>query len=304
MSPFDWVMAANYTPEPHVRRKRRWLRVSRSKPCTICGKPDWCWYSDDGTAAGCMRVSDGSVYQREFSHGMGWLHVLRADAPVAPTRPVPNVAPRPKRPWLLDWPAILKRWEDTQPADSLTRAAADLRTSVTALQRLRAVYSTDYHALAFPMCNARHRIIGVRLRAADGRKWAVTGSHNGIFLPDWLDSKPPLWVCEGPTDTAAALSLGFNAIGLPSAGGAADIVCEMLELGRRREVVIVADEDGPGRAGAQRLANRILGLAKRVYVITAAPYKDIRAAVAAGTRSEGFKIKLVTSWGHGGGQGS
>jgi hypothetical protein len=33
-----------------------WPRVSRTHPCPVCGKPNWCLVSADGTAAICQRV--------------------------------------------------------------------------------------------------------------------------------------------------------------------------------------------------------------------------------------------------------
>ena len=36
-------------------------RVSRKTPCPVCGKPDWCLVAEDGTAAICQRIKEGSV---------------------------------------------------------------------------------------------------------------------------------------------------------------------------------------------------------------------------------------------------
>lgn len=33
-----------------------WVRVKRNKPCPICGRPDWCSVSEDGTVVVCMRT--------------------------------------------------------------------------------------------------------------------------------------------------------------------------------------------------------------------------------------------------------
>ena len=63
-----------------------------------------------------------------------------------------------------------------------------------------------------------------------------------------------LIVCEGPTDTAAILDLGFDAIGRPSCHGCEDYV---RDLARGKDMVILADDDGPGRDGAIQLAKAI-----------------------------------------------
>lgn len=43
--------------------KTEFIRVSKHKPCGICGKPDWCAVSADGALALCMRQRAGSVKQ-------------------------------------------------------------------------------------------------------------------------------------------------------------------------------------------------------------------------------------------------
>lgn len=48
-------------------------RVSKSHPCPICGKPDWCNYAIDGSIALCMRESAGSVKQADNN---AYIHVL------------------------------------------------------------------------------------------------------------------------------------------------------------------------------------------------------------------------------------
>lgn len=49
-------------------------RVSTKHKCEICGKPDWCNYSEDGVLALCMRISTGSI--KEAGNG-AFVHVLR-----------------------------------------------------------------------------------------------------------------------------------------------------------------------------------------------------------------------------------
>ena len=54
-----------------------WLRVTKSEPCPVCGKQDWCLVSVDGSAAICQRVQS----DREIGRA-GWLHRLAdGDAP-------------------------------------------------------------------------------------------------------------------------------------------------------------------------------------------------------------------------------
>ena len=43
-------------------------------PCPVCGKPDWCLVAEDGSAAICARIEEGSVKR---CGDAGWLHILR-----------------------------------------------------------------------------------------------------------------------------------------------------------------------------------------------------------------------------------
>ncbi|MBA4184532.1 MAG: hypothetical protein H0X49_11055, partial [Acidobacteria bacterium] len=38
----------------------RYKRVSRSRPCLICGKPDWCSRAVDESVSFCARITDGA----------------------------------------------------------------------------------------------------------------------------------------------------------------------------------------------------------------------------------------------------
>jgi phage/plasmid primase-like uncharacterized protein len=166
--------------------------------------------------------------------------------------------------------------------------------SRAALDRLGTVWCPERRAWAFPMTNAAGVIVGARLRTADGSKFALPGSHSGLFVPQGLKPRVQLLVCEGPTDTAAALTLGFQAIGRPSCTGGTHAVAAVIASLRPSEVVIVADSDGapgtrprelrddPGRYGAQQLAGYLAGHGRAVKVITPAPHKDLREWVGAG----------------------
>ena len=51
-----------------------WVRVSRNHPCPVCGKPDWCIISSDGTAVICPRIEEGS---KRYIEGSGYLHLYK-----------------------------------------------------------------------------------------------------------------------------------------------------------------------------------------------------------------------------------
>jgi len=254
--------------------KREWIRVTRHRPCPICQKPDWCGVSADGEVACCMRVQS----DRPARNG-GWLHRLTDAPPLPPPR---VYVPKAKPLCPTDWMAVLERYRrDTRAAD-LRRLAAGLGVSSESLGRLGVCWAAPHRAWAFPMADPARHIIGIRLRAEDGRKWAVAGSHNGLFWPDDLAGGGPLLVCEGPTDTAAMLGLGYDAIGRPSCTGAVDMVIEVVRRLRCRDVVMVADADGPGIDGANRLAEALTAANRRPKVIRPLEGKDARVWVRAG----------------------
>jgi len=72
------------------------------------------------------------------------------------------------------------------------------------------------------MSNDFGKIIGIRRRLPNGRKISLTSSKTGLFIPADLSPEGLLLICEGPTDTAAALDLGFAAIGRPNCNSCVD----------------------------------------------------------------------------------
>ena len=123
------------------------------------------------------------------------------------------------------------------------------------------------------MRDATGKIIGIRLRCPiSGCKWAVSGSRQGLFVPiDLIDqslSGRRLLICEGPTDTAALLDLGFIAIGRPSCMGGVDIIRDLVTVNTPAEVVIITDADAPGQRGADQLAAVLAAYIGDIRIIT------------------------------------
>ena len=87
-----------------------------------------------------------------------------------------------------------------------------------------------------------------------------------------------LYVCEGPTDTAAAVELGFFAVGRPNCccgGPEIKIYARRMACSR---VVVVSDNDKPGLDGARKVGGQLL-LPFALYV---PPAKDLREFVRLG----------------------
>lgn len=242
-----------------------WVRVSRGAPCSICRKPDWCTVAADGSAACCMRVES----DRRLGNG-GWLHRLGRDmlgAPLCPARP-----PAPRRKLSAaslgnSW----RRWWAETAVEEIDALAGRLGVTTEAMCELGACWAWPHEAWGFPMMDGAGEFVGIRLRSDEGEKWALRGGRQGIFT---TERKPEgeVLVVEGPTDTAAALSLGFYAIGRPSCtGGAREVAAMCLRKGIKR-VSVLADNDGPGIAGARAFCGQV-GLPARLVVL---PAKDLR----------------------------
>jgi len=188
--------------------------------------------------------------------------------------------------------ALRRRW-DWRLADGV---AMSLGVSMESVERLAPGFSDYDRAVTYPMRSGFGTVIGIRLRDHDGNKWAVRGGSNGLFFDADTESADEAVVVEGPTDTAAALTLGLDAIGRPSCKGCHDHLSTLLMRWRTRIVTIVADNDryrqsdasgritNPGIDGAVELA-RALSRQCRIVVL---PAKDIRAWVRDGATRQAF----------------
>jgi len=209
-------------------------------------------------------------------HNGGWLHCSPTAAPFVPSRPAPKPHP------IANFSPILEVWAKSTPHLALETLAGSLGVNVTALTNLRAAWAPAHAAWAFPMRSGSGVVIGIRLRATDGRKWAVTGSRNGIFIPQDTIPQDTLYVCEGPTDTAAALSMGLYAVGRPSCNCGGPEIAEFCRASRIRRAVVISDNDTPGLRGADKIAGE-LGVN---CCVICPPAKDVREFYRAGGTGE------------------
>lgn len=241
-----------------------WRRVTRNEPCPICGKPDWCGVSIDGGAARCMRAQS----DRESSGG--WVHRLGSGGVVESVwRPVPVSVPR------ADLGELAQRWSRDLRRSRLEPFADSLGIPAVALVSLGMGWTGS--AWSFPMRNVVQRVVGIRLRAPNGSKFAVRGSKDGCFVSA-VPVDGPLLFPEGPTDAAALMGLGFDVVGRPSCNGA---VRHCMQFGRGRECVVIADNDAPGRRGAEALSAALLLVARTVRLVVP-PAKDVRDWIRGG----------------------
>ena len=257
-----------------ARKCEKMQRVSRNSPCPICEKPDWCLVAEDGSAAICQRIQEGSVKQ---CGDAGWLHVLsnrhnshKGDRSL---RLISSSGEKPK-----DFSEISRQYQQQLTEKKLRWLSIKLGVSTQSLKRLRIGW--DGQAYAFPMSDAEGQIIGIRRRFPDGRKLCVSGSRTGLFIPKKLSGKDTLLICEGESDTAAALDLAFSAIGRPNCTSCVDMTADFV---KGREVVIIGDNDDGGRFGVERLSDTLVLYCKDVRIVYPPEgIKDLRQWFQAG----------------------
>lgn len=259
-----------------------WRRVSRAHPCPVCGRPDWCLLSRDGAAVICPRVE--SVKRCGEA---GWLHRLAA-APWRPDRRLGRRVPLTAGGG-VDLARLAAEHQRAVDPGRLQQLAAGLGLTTDSLVSLGVGWSAGHRAWAFPMRDAGGGVLGIRLRRPDGRKFAVRGGREGLFLPQGGGGGGTggrLLVCEGPTDAAALLDLGFDpgaVAGRPSCTGGTKLLCELVRQRRPSEVTVIADGDEPGRRGAANLAAVLLAYAPAVRVVQPpSGVKDVRDWLRAG----------------------
>jgi hypothetical protein len=232
--------------------------VSKANPCPVCQHDSWCVVGEDDVL--CMRVQSEKPHTLT-SGETGWWHQL--DGVVHKKFTPKKEKERPK----LDVGKLMKGWRSKTKPDQILTLAKSLGVQSWSLLELGVAWAQEYRAWAWPMRDGGGDICGVRLRWDDGNKKSVTGSKSGIFYP-WCPSQTTVYLPEGPTDTAALLSINCYAIGRPScSGGMLEIKQAIQRLGIQCAVIIADNDDdkfspsgvkfNPGYDGARALARHL-----------------------------------------------
>lgn len=175
-----------------------------------------------------------------------------------------------------DFAALAERFTVALPAERLAELARQLGVSAAALQtlgigivagdELRALRArwegeSPSFAFLFPERDGRGRVVGLSLRAADGRKSTPMGAKRGLVIPATLRKRgEPVLICEGASDVVALETLKLPAVGRPSNAGGVDALAVLLDS---QEVLVLGENDGkpsggwPGRDGARNVAREL-----------------------------------------------
>lgn len=171
----------------------------------------------------------------------------------------------------FDFSKQLSDWYRDTSVKDLTLFANSIgvhRISLAAIKSVR----IEKGLWAFPMRNSDGYVIGIRTRKDSGEKKAIYGSRSGLIYPIDFPEKQTVWICEGPTDTAAAISLGLCAVGRPSCNSCVEMTVNFLKRVRALKAVVVSDNDSPGKKGADAMQKAL----KIPSVMWIPPSKDIR----------------------------
>lgn len=258
----------------------QWLRVSQSNPCPVCKHPGWCLIDKESTAVICPRVESPKRCGEA-----GWLHRLTDEPREYTVRPKDRFVKHDRK----DLPELNKSYQADVEDWKLHHHAAQLGVTAASLKAVGVGYARWHEAWSFPMRDSLGKVIGIRLRKEDGKKYAVKGSKNGLFLPAAFKSGL-VYVVEGPTDMAAMVHLGFaNTIGRPFNRGCTRQIVDLLHRVRNiAGVIVLADNDKPGLDGAVDLCNAIPRRWKPRVVRPPGGHKDIRKYVQAGGDTVGL----------------
>lgn len=281
---------------PTTRPSSGWKRLKRGEKCPVCAHAGWCTISGDGEAAKCMRLANDRPVK-----GGGWVHKLQPGQAATVKTFTPEAAPKRTR---ETWLKLATRFRANGKIRNIDKLADDLGVSAESLHRLRIGWAgarelkeldtrcRSTGAWSFPMRTPDRHVVGIRLRTASAFKYAVAGSGEGLFIPSEmpLDSGE-IHVVEGPTSTAALLTMGFVAIGRPSCSGGVELVKALVRAADIQSVIVWGDRDTakplpggrklyPGQDGARALARQLAPLCAVRVVIP--PVKDARDWLRAG----------------------
>jgi hypothetical protein len=135
-------------------------------------------------------------------------------------------------------------------SQSLAKFADEFGVSEESLRQLGIGF--DQYAYTFPMMNAQGQVVGIRYRPQKDphSKTTAEGSKVGLFIPKGVTGASLEIICEGETDTAASLTLGFRAIGTPFSSYSPHEIITFLRDCPVACPCIIGDNYPSGRIGA------------------------------------------------------
>lgn len=224
---------------------REWIRVSKSAPCPICEKPDWCSMSSDGKAVRCMRAQNERRSKGRDGQ-VGWIWTL--DDPIPDHVIQANKTKKVNRLSLDDIKTLHRKHFLHHEAEAARREIADKLNIRTAVLRSMEVgvgwTDRGEQYTSWPSRSAEGKVIGIIRRFASGKKLTYPGTSNaGVFTSAfWWIPMGPVFIVEGGSDTAALTDANLCVIGRPSNTGGAQVIAEMIARRRTKSECFVVTE--------------------------------------------------------------
>jgi hypothetical protein len=286
--------------------KAPWVPTSQLHPCPICGRDkrlNRCFFIPDQVV---QCYYEPSKFYRKSGAGDCWLHFLGDRPDRERKRGTRHVIVRgtPTREKRYDLPRLAAKFQARLSTPRLNALAVNLGVSSASLKRLNLGWTDGemmyvqsrgeeraQYAWSFPRRDADGKVIGISLRPRWGNKYAWTDSGAGLHIPTDFISGGRAFICEGPSDTAAAIDLGLNAFGRSSCSSDLEFVLPFIRRHELQQLVIFSqcDEihyrlDGtpyyPAQDGAEELASQARLYVRDVRIIMPPPAapedKDVR----------------------------
>jgi hypothetical protein len=149
-------------------------------------------------------------------------------------------------------------------------------------------WETEPPRWIFPERDADGKVIGILRRYYDGDKKRMLGSRSGIVFDPQEDyaGRDLILIVEGPSDVAAAWSMGLVAFGRPNNLGGSEILAPLIRkrVPENVRIVVLGENDKkpdgswPGLDGAKKVSAELSRLLGRAIPWTMPPegFKDLR----------------------------
>ena len=223
------------------------IRVSSTICCPVCGRyEDGCLIAEDGKGAICVRVPSEHI-----CGAAGYFHKVDVD----PLKPEDIKPPKKKRP--INWSALYSLYMQKY-------------TEYNKYHSMYGVYDGTCNII--PSYDGHLNTCGMMRVFDNGDKRWIDGSTPGLFFPRRSGRGSILLVCEGLSDTQTATSMRYHTCGRASATQSTTELIDYISINSFNTIVLVADNDKPGIAGANECMKKLLEHHTRVMVVI--PPKD------------------------------
>lgn len=179
----------------------------------------------------------------------------------------------------IDWAKEAERFAHALSPLLRGQLASELGLPVKCLDAIQIGYDAERNLFTIPECDASGEVIGIATRTHGGEKRFIGKGHRGLIIPrGWSDRPGPVFVPEGASDTLALHAAELSSVGRPFSNGGVSHLYGLFRDVPDWEVVIVAENDGPGLTGAEGVATKLSAMLNRevTWVLPPEQFKDVR----------------------------